>query len=104
MYERQWALALLDQVMLDLRNAYGKDGRLDHFEKLAPYLAGITDIPYAEIAVQWNSTEGAVKVAIHRIRKRYREMLRRTIAQTVVDPAEVDDEIRFLLSALGTSP
>jgi RNA polymerase sigma-70 factor (ECF subfamily) len=102
LYERQWAMALLDQVMAGLRQEYASDGRLDHFEKLAPYLTGTGELPYADIAHQWKSSEGAVKVAVHRLRKRYRHLLRQKIAETVVSPEDVDDEIRFLLSALGT--
>ena len=102
LYERQWALALLDQVMTGLRNEYARDGSLDHFEKLAPYLTGADEPPYADIAAQWKGSAGAVKVAVHRLRKRYRQLLRQTIAETVLTPEDVDDEIRFLLSALGT--
>ena len=76
---------------------------MDHFEKLAPYLTGADEPPYAEIASQWKGSAGAVKVAVHRLRKRYRQLLRETIAETVLTPEDVDDEIRFLLSALGTS-
>jgi len=84
-----------------LRQEYVSNGRLDHFEKLAPYLTGASELPYADIARLWTSSEGAVKVAVHRLRKRYRGLLRQKIAETVVDPTDVDDEIRFLLSALG---
>jgi len=100
LYERQWALALLEQVMSSVRQEYVLDGRLEDFEKLAPLLTGTAEAPYAQLAQQWNTSEGAVKVAVHRVRKRYRELLRQKIGETLVDPADVDDEIRFLISAL----
>jgi len=100
LYERQWALALLEQVMASLRQEYVLDGRLDDFEKLAPLLTGTAEVPYVQLAQQWNTSEGAVKVAVHRVRKRYRELLRQKIGETLVDPADVEDEIRFLISAL----
>src|SRR5215467_11090282 len=100
LYERQWALALLEQVMASLGQEYVLDGRLDDFEKLKPLLTGAAEVPYAQLAQQWDTSEGAVKVAVHRVRKRYRELLRQKIGETLVDPADVDDEIRFLISAL----
>jgi RNA polymerase sigma-70 factor (ECF subfamily) len=103
LYERQWALALLDQVMASLREKYVLDGRLDDFEKLSPLLTGTAQLPYANLAQQWNTSEGAVKVAVHRIRKRYRALLRQKIGETVIDPADIDDEIRFLISSLELS-
>jgi len=103
LYERQWALALLDQVMASLREKYALDGRLDDFEKLAPLLTGTAQLPYANLAQLWNTSEVAVKVAVHRVRKRYRALLRQKIGETVVDPADIDDEIRFLISTLRSS-
>lgn len=100
LYERQWALAMLDQVLGSLRNEYVLDGRLGDFEKLVPTLTGSAALPYAELAQLWNMSEGAVKVAVHRVRKRYRALLRQRIGETVVDAADIDDEIRFLISAL----
>jgi RNA polymerase sigma-70 factor (ECF subfamily) len=58
-------------------------------------------VPYAEISARLGTSEGAVKVAVHRLRKRYKALLREQIAATVDDPAEVDDEIRALFDALG---
>jgi hypothetical protein len=84
-----------------LRGEYVLDGRLDDFEKLAPLLTGTAEVPYAHLAQQWNTSEGAVKVAVHRVRKRYRALLRQKIGETVVESADIDDEIRFLISALG---
>jgi RNA polymerase sigma factor (sigma-70 family) len=103
-YERQWAQTLLDQVMASLREEYASGGRLDQFERLEPFLTATGGLPYTELARQWGNSEGAVKVAVHRIRKKYRMLLRQKIAETVASPAEIDDEIRFLLAALETSP
>ena len=100
LYERQWALALLDQVMASLREEYVLDKRLEDFEKLAPLLTGTAELPYAHLAELWDTSEGAVKVAVHRVRKRYGALLRQKIGETVVDPADIHDEIRFLISAL----
>jgi RNA polymerase sigma-70 factor (ECF subfamily) len=72
------------------------------FEKLKPSLAGSRETqPYAELAKDLGMTEGSVKVAVHRFRQQYRELLRREIASTVSTAAEVDDEIRYLFSVLG---
>jgi len=60
-------------------------------------------IPYAELAAQLNTTEGAARVAVHRVRKRFRDLFRATIADTVDSPAEVDDEVRYVARVLGES-
>ncbi len=103
LFERQWALALLANVLAALQKESADEGKLDQFEKLAACLTGSSEVPYAELARQWNSSEGAVKVAVHRLRKRYRDLVRREIAETVAQPEEIDDEIRYLLAALGTA-
>ena len=64
------------------------------------FLLGSSDAPYAALAREMNTSEGALKVAIHRLRKRYRELFRLEIADTVADPAEVESELRFLAAAL----
>ena len=70
------------------------------FEKLKVFLLGQAEVPYAELAREMGASEGRLKVAIHRLRKRYRVLFLKEIAETVADPAEVDSEIRFLFSAL----
>jgi len=100
-YERRWALTLLDQVMTRLRQHYVAEGRDQLFDHLKVLLTGETGAPpYSQIAVELGMTEGAVKVAVHRLRRRYRSLLRLEIAQTVADPREVDDELGLLLAAL----
>ena len=96
LYDRDWAMALLDKVLGDL-------GREEvDFDRWKPYLSMQSGrLAYAEIAGQFGMTEGAVRVAVHRLRKRFRERLRREIARTLVDDAMVDDEMRALFSALS---
>jgi RNA polymerase sigma-70 factor (ECF subfamily) len=101
-YERSWAITLLDRVLGRLRDEYASSGRQALFEALRPYIGGKQeDGSLAEIAEQLQMTEGAAKVAAHRLRKRYRELLRAELAQTVADESEIDEEIAWLFSALG---
>jgi RNA polymerase sigma-70 factor (ECF subfamily) len=101
-FERRWALTLLDQVLRRLRAEYVRDGRENLFEQLKPTLTEASrTVAYAEIASRLGTTEGAVKVAVHRLRQRYREVLRAEIADTVASPGEVEDEIRNLFAALA---
>jgi RNA polymerase sigma-70 factor (ECF subfamily) len=98
-FERQWALAMLDQSLLSLRDEYAAQGKTTLFEDLRGVITGGA-APYAEIALRHKMSEAAVKVAAHRLRRRYREILRLRIAQTVEED-EVDDEVRQLLAALA---
>ena len=101
-FERRWALTLLDQVLRRLRAEYARDGKEKLFEQLKPTLTEASrEVRYAEIAERLGTSEGAVKVAVHRLRHRYRELLRAEIAETVASPAEVEDEIRNLFAALA---
>jgi RNA polymerase sigma factor (sigma-70 family) len=100
-FERRWALSVLDRVVEKLRDEFVYHGRTEHFERLKVFLLGQSDAPpYAALAREMNTSEGALKVAIHRLRKRYRELFRQEIADTVADPAEVESELRFLAIAL----
>ena len=99
-FERRWALSVLDRVVEKLRNEFVHHGRTEHFERLKVFLLGQSDAPYAALAREMNTSEGALKVAIHRLRKRYRELFRQEIADTVADPAEVESELRFLAAVL----
>jgi DNA-directed RNA polymerase specialized sigma24 family protein len=101
LFDRQWALSLLERVLQRLAAEMDRAGRSALFDRLKPALLGDCQAPsYAEVAGALRMTEGAVKVAAHRLRGRYREILRDEIAQTVADPADVDDEIRDLFQAL----
>jgi len=101
-YERRWALTLLDQVLRRLRDEYVRDGKEKQFEQLKTTLTEVSrSVRYADIAAQLGTSEGAVKVAVHRLRQRYREVLRAEIKDTVASPGEVEDEIRNLFAALA---
>ena len=99
LFERQWALSLLEQVLAVLCSEYQADGNGPLFEELKEVLTGQTG-GYAEIAARFGRTEGAIKVAAHRLRQRYRELTRAKVAETVSD-RDVDDEMRHLLAVLG---
>ena len=99
-FERRWALSVLDRVVERLRSEFVYHGRPEHFERLKVFLLGQSDAPYAALAREMNTSEGALKVAIHRLRKRYRDLFRQEIADTVADPAEVESELRFLAGVL----
>jgi DNA-directed RNA polymerase specialized sigma24 family protein len=102
LFERDWALSLLNAVFDALRGEYASQGKLAAFEALKPVLEGGSGaVRYNEVAIRLETTEGAVKVAVHRLRKRYKALLREQIAATVNEPADVDDEIRALFDALG---
>jgi RNA polymerase sigma-70 factor (ECF subfamily) len=101
-FERRWALALLDRVMARLRDEFIQEGRAEHFNRLKNYLLSQgTLVPYAQLAPELQMTEGALRTAIHRIRKRYRSILRQEIADTVAGESEVDAEIQYLAGILA---
>lgn len=103
-YERQWAMTLLEQALARLRAEYRAARKEAEFEQLKGTLTAERGaIPYAELAAQLNTTEGAARVAVHRVRKRFRDLFRTTIADTVNDPAEADDEVRYVARLLGES-
>jgi RNA polymerase sigma-70 factor (ECF subfamily) len=100
-FERRWALSVLDRVVERLRDEFMQHGRPEHFERLKVFLLGQSDAPYAALARDMNTSEGALKVAIHRLRKRYRELFRQEIADTVADPGDVESELRYLAAVLS---
>ena len=101
-FERRWALSMLERVMEKLRDEFVQHGRPENFERLKVFLLGQSEVPYSDLAREMNTSEGALKVAIHRLRKRYRELFRQEIADTVADPAEVESELRYLAAVLTT--
>ena len=102
-YERRWALALLDKVLERLREECAAEGKSKLYEALSACLVGERQTqPYAALASRLNLSEGAVKVAVHRLRQRYRQLLREEIANTVATPAEVDEEMRYLVAILAS--
>jgi RNA polymerase sigma factor (sigma-70 family) len=100
-FERRWALTLLDRTLARLRAESERAGHGARFERLKGFLTGEGGGGYAEAAAGLGLSEGAAKVAVHRLRRRYRELLRDEIARTLADPAAVDDELRELFAALG---
>ncbi len=101
-YERRWALTIIERALSSVRREYEDTGKAALFAALAPALAGSSPAPsYREIGKRLGLSEGAVKVAAHRLRARYRERLRAVIEDTVAKPSEVDDELRHLLQAVS---
>jgi RNA polymerase sigma-70 factor (ECF subfamily) len=101
-FDRRWALTLLDTVLQRLRAEYDREGKAELFTALSGTLVGGREAqPYAALAAQLAMNEGAVKVAVHRLRKRYRQLLRAEIAQTTANPVDVDDELRHLFAVLA---
>ena len=101
LFDRQWALTLLDRVLTKLRDETIRRKPL-HFERLKVYLTGERpEHTYSATAEALGMSEGAVKVAVHRLRRRYRELLREEIANTVSSDEDIDDEIRHLWSSVG---
>jgi hypothetical protein len=102
LFERDWALALLEDVLAVIRHDYEISGRGAIFEVLKVVLeAGSNHVSHADIAARLGTSEAAAQVAVHRLRKRYRAALKAAIAATVADLAEVDDELNALFAALG---
>jgi RNA polymerase sigma-70 factor (ECF subfamily) len=99
-FDQQWALALLEQVLARLQAEMAADGKAALFDALKGHLTGSQAAGYAATAAHLGMTEGAVKVAAHRLRRRYRELLREEIAQTVASPDEIEEEIRYLFTCL----
>ena len=101
-FERRWALTLLEQVLAGLREEYSATGKAALFDRLKDCLTGDrSSLPYAELGRKAGMSEGAVKVAVHRLRRRYRDSLREEIANTVGSPDEVEEELRYLFAVLA---
>jgi len=101
-YERRWALLVLDRVLDQLQTECHAKERGAEFEELKPFLTGEdSEDSYAQIAARLGITEGNLKVMVHRLRHRYREILRQEVARTVEGPEAVDAEIRHLIAALS---
>ena len=102
-YDLIWARSMLKSVMQSLKGEYQRSGKGDLFRLLSPRLSGQgEDAPkYVDIAVSLQLGESAVKMAMKRMRQRFGDLLRETVAATVSDPCEIDDEIRHLLAVLG---
>jgi RNA polymerase sigma-70 factor (ECF subfamily) len=101
-FDRKWALTLLDRALAALAEEFKEASKTDHFEGLKPWLTGETEhLSQADAARRLGLNEGSVKVAIHRLRRRFRELVKAEIRQTLHDPAQLADELACLLAALG---
>jgi RNA polymerase sigma-70 factor (ECF subfamily) len=101
-FDREWALALLGRVIERLQAECAAEGRAKQFEQLKTFLTvGKGELSHAAAAKALGMDEGAVRVAVHRLRKQYRQLLRDEIAQTLSDPAQVDEEMRALFGAFS---
>ena len=102
LYERRWALMVIERVLARLRDEWRAEDRGREFEALKACLLGEgPEGGYAAVASALGTSEGALKVAVHRLRRRFQTELKRDIGETVADPADVDDEIRYLIRALN---
>jgi DNA-directed RNA polymerase specialized sigma24 family protein len=103
LFERRWATTVLEQAWMRLEAQYAAEGKLDLFRELRRFNSIQESAPgYAESASKLGLPENTVKSLVHRMRRRYRTLLRAEIAQTVADPTEIDEEISYLLRVLGS--
>jgi RNA polymerase sigma-70 factor (ECF subfamily) len=103
-YDRHWAFTLLGEATTRLEREYIGAGKSSDLQELKPYLTEERgNIPYAQIASALHTTEGAARVALHRLRKRFRELFGEVIAETVSEPAEVEEELRHVIAVLSRS-
>jgi RNA polymerase sigma-70 factor (ECF subfamily) len=103
LFERRWAFTLLERTMAKLRQEYSRNEKLDAFEELQGFLpGGQGTTSRAELAARRGVSAGAIDVAVHRLRQQFGALLRENVAQTVSSEAEVEEEIRYLMSALST--
>lgn len=101
-YDRDWAFALLQRILHRLKEEFTAVGKSQQYDLLKPFLVGDHGgLTWADVAVRLNMSEAAAKMAGSRMRRRYRELLRQEISETVASPDEVDDEIRNLFATLG---
>lgn len=103
LFERSWAITVLEHAMLRLESEFTSSDKADLFDHLKGYLTAESDvIPYRDVAEKLSMTEGAVKMAVYRLRNRYRDALRGEVAQTVATQEQIDEEIRELLAVLSS--
>ena len=103
LFERRWALTVVNRLLADLRGEWSAQGRASEFDELKACLLGQTMAGgYAAVAARLGTSEGAVKAAVHRLRRRFQSLLRQRVAETVADGRDVDDEIRHLIQALSS--
>jgi RNA polymerase sigma-70 factor (ECF subfamily) len=102
LFERAWAGSLLDRALDRLANEVARAEGIERFDKLKAHLTGVDEpSTYRELAASWGVSESAVRVSVHRLRKRFGRLLREEVGATVADPADIDGELRHLLGILG---
>jgi len=99
-FDREWALQITTRALETLRDEMKTAGKGERYEALKGCLTGEDEIPRAELAARLDMSDGAVKVAIHRLRQRYRELIRSAIAETVNNETDLEEEMRYLVSVL----
>src|SRR3954469_14761331 len=105
LYDRAWALTLLERVITRLRDENSAEGKAKIYSQLERFLmVGKDEGSYGQAATALQMSEGTVRVAVHRLRRRYRELLREEIAQTLSDPAQAEEEMKALFAAFTDSP
>ena len=103
LFDRLWAVTLLERVIARLRDESSREGDAKLFQELSPFLTvGRSAIPYGQAAAALAMTEAAVRVAVHRLRRRYRELLREEITQTLSHPTQAEDEMRAVFAAFAS--
>ena len=101
-FDRQWALAVMDRGLAKVQASFKESGKQKQFDVLKPWLIGDTEnLSQTGAAAELGMTTGALKVAIHRLRKTFREAIRAEIIQTVNDPDDVAEELRYLIEVLS---
>lgn len=100
-FDRQWAFTLLDRALRQLGEELASAGKVDHFDMLKPWLTGGANAPQSEVATRLGLSENAVKVAIHRLRARFRELVKAEIAQTLAEPTHVAGELNYLIDVMA---
>jgi len=101
-FEKQWAVTVVDRTLEALRSEAQARGKGEQFAVLKDYLAGEAPGAYARIGPLLGMTEGAIKLAVYRLRRRFRQVLRQEIAAIVSDPDEIDGEIRYLFAVISS--
>jgi DNA-directed RNA polymerase specialized sigma24 family protein len=101
-FDRQWALTLVERALNALAGEFTAAGKAAHFETLKTWLLGeVPSLSQSVAAQELGLSEGAVKVAVHRLRKRFRDLVKIEVAQTVDDPAQVAEELRYMVEVLA---
>lgn len=102
-YERRWAMTLVEEALARLREESAVVGKAELFQHLRQFVAGESEATWGEAAAELGLSEGALKAAVHRLRERYRVLLRDEIAHTVTGPAEIEEEVRYLIRVITES-